>query len=276
VTRDSATSATLLVTLAYLHDAARVLVAVWIATVLLACAPRPRIETAPVADASPHAQVARPDDVRSVVEILAAAQRRYLEARDLRPLEELYALDLRVESGRTDVRSAHDNELGREGILSVYRWALEHEERMTFRHDVVRVDQSGAAATLVWRYHEGHGDHEQAFGERYDLERREGAWRIVHLRYWPLRPDTDQPFGEAYFADLDHRIDRALADDDKRTAAYLLMLAYRMTECAVLARTLTDETPDDAWAWHMREKASAVVGDGPDAELAAQRAKGLE
>ena len=266
----------MLATLANLHDATRALVAICNATVLLACVPGPRIETAPVVAASPHVPVAGPDEVRSVVEILAAAQRRYLEDRDLQPLEELFALDLKVESGRTDARSAHDNALGRDGILSVYRWAIDHEERMTFRYEVVRLDERGAAATLVWRYHEGHGDHEQAFGERYDLEKRDGSWRVVRLRYWPLRPDTNQPFGEAYFADLDHRIDRALADGDKRTAAYLLMLAYRMTECAALARTLTDETPDDAWAWHMREKASAVVGDGVDAELAGQRAKALE
>jgi hypothetical protein len=185
----------LLATLANLHDATRALVAVCSATVLLACAPRPRIETAPVVDASPHVQVTRPDEVRSVVEILAAAQRRYLEERDLDPLEELYAPGLSVESGRSEARSAHDNALGREGILSVYRWAIDHEAPLTFRYEVVRVDERGAGATLVWRYHTGHGEHEQAFGERYDLERRDGSWRAVHLRYWPLRPDTDQPFG---------------------------------------------------------------------------------
>lgn len=84
-----------------------------------------------------------------------------------------------------------------------------------------------------------------------------------------------EPFGDEYFARLDRRIDEARSAGDRRNEAYLLMIAFRMAECAVASRKLTEDAPDDAWAWHMREKASAVVGDRMDAELAGRRANDL-
>ena len=113
-----------------------------------------------------------------------------------------------------------------------------------------------------------------SFSQRFELVCRSGAWRIERFRYWPLDPDTGQEFTQ-FFLDTDAQIERELAEGDLRNAAYHLMLAYRFNECAALSRRLTSDTPDDAWAWGLRAKASALIGDRNDADQSVKIARSL-
>src|SRR5262249_44334975 len=115
-----------------------------------------------------------------------------------------------------------------------------------------------------------------AFGERYELAEKSGTWQIVRFRYWPLRPDTGKEFGALYFEELDAKIEEERRRGDERQAAYDLLLAYRFDELTELVRRLTDQTPDDPWAWKMRAVASAMIGDRADAERASQTERMLE
>ena len=210
-----------------------------------------------------------------VVDVLTDAVRAYIDQGNPRPLFGLYAQELVVRAGRSRTHSPDDAIFGHTRIEAIYTYATRHEPTVTARMTDVVVEEKGETTAIEWVLHLA-GATPSAFGERYELVKRTDGFRIVQFAYWPLRPESATELGKSYYADLDVRLDRARAAKDDRMVAYLLMSAWRFDECAKLARVLTEKTPAEPWVWTMRAKASALVGDLEDADLAATEAERLK
>ncbi len=244
---------------------------------LVACqSPAMPVATLVPISAPPVASVPRqPTSKPRVVDVLTDAVRAYIDEGNTRLLFGLYAQDLVVRAGRSRTHSPHDAVFGRARIEAIYTYAVRHEPTLTARMKDVVVEEKGETTVIEWVLHLA-GATPSAFGERYELVKNPEGLRIVQFAYWPLRPESATELGEAYYADLDVRLDRARAAKDERMVAYLLMSAWRFDECATLARVLTKKTPEEPWVWTMRAKASALVGDLEDADLATTEAERLK
>jgi hypothetical protein len=249
----------------------------WLATAFAAgCAESvPRTEVPTVV---PVTQVARPaevtaDEAAAVVRTLRTAQVDYLEGRGTRALFAMHAPELEVRAARSKAPGDKDNVFNGDHLRAIYSWAAHHGVPTTAKVGEPTVERGPEWVSVEWTLRLEHPAEipdapPVAFGERYVLERRGGEWRIVRFRYWPLRPETMDEFGAAYFADLDQQIEQTRASGDRRRVAWLLLAAYRFEECAALSRALAEEEPKEPWVWKMRATASAMVGDGEDAEAA--------
>ena len=252
------------------------------ATVFLtACASSPAVPAvtlpAPPVQPGPPPDADDPRLGKELVERVAEAERAYEEGGNPKPILELIAPDARIEAARLERPGRHDWRFSHARLQAIYTWAAQYASNTKFTYKDVHVTANATYATFTWTtMSESPPDQQSWFGQRYELERRGGEWRVVYFRYWPLRPDTGKEFGAAYFADLDHKIETALSTSDYRDAAYDMMLGYRFDECAKLARGLTESTPDDWWAWDMRSRASAMVGDLDDALAASDKARALK
>lgn len=212
---------------------------------------------------------------RALVALLVEAQRAYLERGDTAPFSALLLPDAEVRAGRTKEPDSFDSVFGKEQLDGIYQWAARNEGRYSAAFAMVDIRRSPDAAVVELQLDcTKNPEDKSSFGQRFELVRRSGAWRIARFRYWPLIPETGEDFGR-FFAETDARIEEDLRTGDLRNAAYHMMLAYRFKECAALTRRLTTDQPKDAWAWELRAKASALVGDGKDADESSELARSL-
>jgi hypothetical protein len=211
-----------------------------------------------------------------LVQRVAEAERAYEERGDPHAILALIAPDARIEAARLRRHSRTDWVFTHERLTAIYTWAAQYAAQTRFSYKDVHVTAGATYASFDWVTMSEGPDQQSWFGQHYELERRGGEWKVVRFRYWPLRPDTGGEFGAPYFADLDRQIETALGSGDERNAAYWMMLAYRFDECAKLGRKLTDAMPTDWWAWDMRSRASAMVGDLDDALSAGRVARSLK
>jgi hypothetical protein len=235
-------------------------------TVVIPVAPPPVVKPeVAVADPSPE-----------LVNTIVLADAEYSEHSNPKPFLALFDDDATIEVGRVERPGARDVHFGKKRLAVVYEWAAASGQIRTFRHEGERGRFDGDKVTVQLKTFESvKGTSPIAFGQRFDLMERDGAWKIIRFRYWPLYPDSGREFGEPYFEDLDAKIAADLAADNRREAAYRMMISYRFDECAVLIRRITSEAPDDPWGWDLRSTASAMTGDAADAAASRATAKRL-
>ena len=256
-------------------------------TLLAACASAPARTEAPTVVVAATAPVARPievtqEEASSVAQSLRKAQLDYLENRGTTALFAMHAPDLEARAARSKAPGERESVFNGDHLRGIYAWSARHGVPTKATMGETTIERGVDSINVEWSFRLDHPGRQDAapsaFGEHYVLERRAGEWKIVRLRYWPLRPDTMEEFGADYFADLDRQIEKieSLGDgSDDRNRAWLLLAAYRFEECAALSRTLTERTPLEPWVWEMRANASAMVGDGEDAEAATRTAEHL-
>jgi len=248
---------------------------------VLACARQTSVPAvtlpAPSQTAAAPLEVVDPALPKQLVERVAEAERAYEEHAEPRAILTLIADDARIEAARSEHAAPRDWRFTHQRLEAIYTWAAKYAAETTFSYkDVQVVTNTPLHVVFTWTtMSESHGT-ESWFGQRYELERRGGDWKVIAFRYWPLRPDTGNEFGTAYFADLDRQVAAALKQGDQKQAAYNMMLGYRFDECAKLARDIADTNPDDWWSWDMRSRASAMVGDLEDAIRAGDKAATLK
>jgi hypothetical protein len=219
--------------------------------------------------ASSSAETAR------AVGTLIEAQRAYLERGDTKPFSLLMLSDVKVEACRARAPGPFDLVFNKSQLDGINQWAAQNEGQSAAEFTAVETRATSDSVGLELRLDLAKETGERAsFGQRFELACRSETWRIERFRYWPLDPDTGEDFTQ-FFQATDASIERDLSEGDLRNAAYHLMLAYRFNECAALSRRLTSDTPDDAWAWELRAKASALTGDRDDADQSIQIAHSL-
>jgi len=260
----------------------RCLLAAFIALGVFACTRQTSVPSvtlpAPSQAAGAPLEIVDPALPKQLVERVAEAERAYEEHAEPRAILSLIAEDARIEAARSERSAPRDWRFTHERLEAIYTWAAKYATETTFSYkDVHVVTNTPLHVVFTWTtMSESHGGSESWFGQRYELERRGGDWKVIAFRYWPLRPDTGNEFGTAYFADLDRQVSAALKAGDQKNAAYNMMLGYRFDECARLAREIADANPDDWWSWDMRSRASAMVGDLEDAVRAGDKAATLK
>lgn len=238
-------------------------------------APPPTVP-APVSNHPPQpACAASSAETARAVDTLIEAQRAYLERGDTKPFSLLLLPDVKVEACRARAPGTFDLVFSKSQLDGIHQWAAQNDGQSAAEFTTVETRATSDSVGLELRLDLAKETGERAsFGQRFELVCRSGAWRIERLRYWPLDPDTGEDFTQ-FFQATDASIERELSEGDLRNAAYHLMLAYRFNECAALSRRLTSDTPDDAWAWGLRAKASALIGDRSDADQSFQIAHSL-
>jgi hypothetical protein len=215
------------------------------------------------------------DTPQAVAAIVIRAQREYLERGDTKALSNLFLPDAEIQAGRTHAPDSLDFVLGKDQLIDIYDWGAKNDGQFDAEFTIVEARRTQNPADLQMRLDTTDSTGEKSsFGQRFALERRSGVWRIVRFRYWPLDPETGEEFTQ-FFRDTDALIERNLADGDLRNAAYHMMLAYRFEECATLSRRLTNDGPDDPWAWDIRARASSMIGDRKDADQSIQISRTL-
>jgi hypothetical protein len=258
----------------------RVLWRVALSLAVAACAPADRVApTVTVAAAPARDAPLQPeeDERAALVKKMKEAQQAYVERGEVKTFFSMLAPDLEVEAARSSTKSPYDAVFARARLEAIYLWAARHQPKAKVRVADAAVGLRGDTATLSWRtYQTSEGRETSAFGERYDLAKRGGEWKIVRFRYWPLLPDSGKEFGHDYFAELDRKIEQEQQTGDDRNAARDLVLAYRFDESAALSRRLTAQTPEEPWVWEIRGLTSALIGDIDDAERSMQAVRRLK
>jgi hypothetical protein len=240
-----------------------------------AAAPPPAVP-APVSSPVPQPECATSSaETARAVGTLFDAQRAYLERGNTKPFSLMLLPDVNIEACRAREPGAFDLVFSKTHLDDIYQWAAENDGPSAAEFTTVETRATSGSIGLELRLDLAKETGERAsFGQRFELVCRSGAWRVERFRYWPLNPDTGEDFTQFFLA-TDASIERELSEGDLRNAAYHLMLAYRFNECAALSRRLTSDTPDDAWAWDLRAKASALIGDRSDADQSIQIAHSL-
>lgn len=206
---------------------------------------------------------------------LLDAQRAYLEQGNPKPFSLMLLPDVKIEACRARAPGTFDLVFSKTHLDDIYQWAAQNEGPSAAEFTTVETRATSGSIGLELRLDLAKEAGQRAsFGQRFELVCRSGTWRIEGFRYWPLDPDTREDFTQ-FFRATDASIERELSEGDLRNAAYHLMLAYRFNECAALSRRLTSDTPDDVWAWELRAKASALIGDRNDADQSVQIAHSL-
>lgn len=231
------------------------------------------VESTPLAVAEPTS----PEDAtREVVSLLNSAQRAYLEHADPKPFANLLSPEAKIIAARLEAPGMFDARFTKERLVRIYEWATRNEDRFAAKFITIKAQVTGNSADVEMRLETESNAVKSWFGQTFRLVKFDGVWQIVRFRYWPINPQTQRDFSEEYFAEMDRLAEEDLRNGDYRNATYHLFVGYRFDDAAMFGRTLTDADPNDAWAWEMRAKASAMIGDKVDAEKASEMTRRLK
>lgn len=216
------------------------------------------------------------DTSSEVVNLLNAAQRAYLEQGDVKPFAKLLSPEAKITASRMRAFGPYDSRFTKERLVHIYEWATRNEERLSARFVTIKAQVIGNAADVEIRLETEAKDIKSWFGQTFRLVNQDGLWQIVAFRYWPINPETQQDFTMDFFGEMDRSVEEDLRNKDYRNATYHLFVGYRFDDAAMFGRTLTETDPEDVWAWEMRAKASAMIGDKNDAEKASEMVRKLK
>lgn len=216
------------------------------------------------------------ESVTEVVNLLNSAQRSYLEEADVKPFANLLSPEVKITASRMRALGPYDSRFTKERLIHIYEWATRNEDRFSAHFVTIKAQVTGNAADVEIRLETEAKDVKSWFGQTFRLVKQDGSWQIVAFRYWPINPETQQDFTMDFFGGMDQSVEDDLRNGDFRNATYHLFVGYRFDDAAMFGRTLTDADPDDVWAWEMRAKASAMIGDKIDAEKASEMARKLK
>lgn len=251
-----------------------------VACVFMACSSRPPA-VPPIVDlkatsaAGPDTAVGE-DSSTEVVNLLNSAQRAYLEQGDVKPFANLLSPGAKITASRMRALGPYDSRFTKERLIHIYEWATRNEERFSARFVTIKAQVTGNAADVEIRLETEAKGIKSWFGQTFRLVKQDGLWQVVAFRYWPINPETRQDFTMDFFGEMDRSVEEDLRNRDYRNATYHLFVGYRFDDAAMFGRTLTETDPQDVWAWEMRAKASAMIGDKNDAENASEMVRKLK
>lgn len=250
------------------------------ATSIVACAANPPVALPVVQVQAPPAAVTEAasaeDSSREVIQLLTSTQRAYIERSDPKPFADLLSPEAKIIAGRRRASGPYDSRFTKQRLVNIYKWASRNEERLSAQCVTIKAQVTGDAAEVEMRLETEGSGVKAWFGQTFRLVKFDGVWQIVRFRYYPINPETQEEFAASFFEETDRLAEEDLRTGDYRNATYHLFIGYRFDDSAMLARQLTDADPADPWAWEMRAKASAMIGDEEDAEKASQTVRKLK
>lgn len=235
----------------------------------------------PAVELSPE-QIAATEAEAALVRQIKKAEREGFEQHDATRYFEPFAPDAVWIEARREVPDAHDVRIERKQkeqmVERRFRAPLTGKEQL-FMRDVeskIEADRAVLSATLR-RVHFGGQD---AVRHRYVLRRGAAGWQITEVRRWPVQEAMQglmQIYDDSRWAQLDEQADRALAGSEEKPISRLtdLIKARRMAQAYALARTTTEQQPDDAAAWRARADMAFELGRIEEAVSAGRRATQL-
>lgn len=119
---------------------------------------------------------------------------------------------------------------------------------------------------------------QQVHAERYQLEQRDGRWRIRFNRYWTLERRIGGklvPHGAAYWHRSDRHVDVARREKDPTTLLLALFDAHRFREAFELSRKLVEREPQSARFWFALGRSAQSLGDWRTAVTAFRKTSAL-
>lgn len=236
-------------------------------------APPAGVLAAPPAAEKPAAAPQPQTEESRITRAIKAAEQEGFEHHELERQLAVFAPDARIVLGRRSEPDAHDIVWDLKTLRGVlarrYRLSPSKQQQIFFRDVVVHIEGDSATMTAVMtREHHTGRDEIKA---RYRLTRREGAWRVVERRSWPLmRSYGGLPtiYSDETWLTAEEQAKATMADPGSNRQARLSALtqAGLLEQAYAEGKAWTVEAPKDVEAWRVRRKFALEVGKLADVE----------